>query len=117
VLCWVAGFDIIYACQDIEHDRRERLHSLPARLGAARALTIARVLHALMVVGLVAAGLSAAWGPLSWTAVGLVTALLAGEHGLVSSGNLGRVQAAFFTVNGVVSLLFAALVGTDLLWR
>jgi 4-hydroxybenzoate polyprenyltransferase len=117
VILWVAGFDVIYACQDVEHDRAERLHSLPARLGVRRALLAARVLHALMLLALAATALSAGLGPLSWLAITLVAALLIGEHALVRGGNLARVNAAFFTLNGVVSLVFAGLVGTDLLWR
>ena len=117
VLLWVAGFDVIYACQDVEHDRAERLHSLPARLGVTRALAVARLLHALMLAALAATALSAGLGPLSWVAIALVAALLVGEHALVRGGNLARVNAAFFTLNGVVSLVFAGLVGADLLWR
>jgi 4-hydroxybenzoate polyprenyltransferase len=117
VLCWVAGFDVIYACQDIEHDRREGLHSIPARLGARRALWIARGLHALMLVALAITATIAGWGPLSWTAIGLVGLVLVREHGLVSAENLSRVNAAFFTANGIAGLIFATLVGTDLLSR
>jgi len=117
VLCWVSGFDVIYACQDVEHDRREGLHSLPARLGVARALLFARVLHAGMVAALCALAALAGLGTVSWGAIALVAALLVFEHRLVRGGDLSRVDAAFFTLNGVVSLLFAALVGADLLWR
>jgi 4-hydroxybenzoate polyprenyltransferase len=117
VLCWVAGFDVIYACQDVEHDRREGLHSLPARWGVLRALLAARALHVLMLVALCALAVRAGLGAPSWIAIGLVAALLAFEHGLVRGGDLSRVNAAFFTLNGVVSLAFGALVGTDLLWR
>ncbi|MHC5209953.1 MAG: UbiA-like polyprenyltransferase [Planctomycetota bacterium] len=116
VLFWVAGFDIIYACQDIEHDRHEGLRSLPASHGAARALWWARGLHALMLVSLALTATTAGLGPLSWLAIGLVAALLAWEHGMVSAHDMRRVDAAFFTANGLVSVLFAALVGTDLLW-
>jgi 4-hydroxybenzoate polyprenyltransferase len=116
VLCWVAGFDVIYACQDIEHDRREGLRSLPARHGASRALWAARGLHLLMLGALALTAKSAGLGPLSWLAIGLVGALLAWEHGMVSAHDMRRVDAAFFTANGLVSVLFAALVGTDLLW-
>ncbi len=117
VLLWVAGFDVIYACQDVDHDRREGLCSLPARLGVPRALVVARALHAGMLVALLLASRAAQLGPLSWAGIGLVTALLLVEHGLVRGGDLSRVNAAFFTVNGAVSLLFGALVATDLLWR
>jgi 4-hydroxybenzoate polyprenyltransferase len=117
VLCWVSGFDVIYACQDVEHDRREGLHSLPARLGVARALLLARALHAGMIAALCVLAVRADLGPASWSAIALVAVLLAVEHGLVRGGDLSRVNAAFFTLNGVVSLVFAALVGADLLWR
>jgi len=115
VLCWVAGFDIIYSCQDIEHDRRERLHSLPARLGAERALWVARGLHLVMLVALALTVSGAGLGLLSWVAVCVVGVLLAIEHRIVSPTDLSRVNAAFFTVNGVVSVFFGALVVTDLL--
>jgi 4-hydroxybenzoate polyprenyltransferase len=117
VLLWVAGFDVIYACQDVEHDRREGLCSLPARLGIRRALVGARVLHAGMLAALLAAALTAHLGPISWVAIGLVGVLLVVEHGLVRGGDLGRINAAFFTLNGAVSLLFGLAVATDLLWR
>jgi 4-hydroxybenzoate polyprenyltransferase len=116
VLLWVAGFDVIYACQDVEHDRREGLRSLPARLGVPRALLVARALHAGMVVALLLASRAAQLGPLSWLGIALVVALLVVEHALVRGGDLSRVNAAFFTVNGAVSLVFGALVATDMLW-
>ncbi|HEX5008996.1 MAG TPA: UbiA-like polyprenyltransferase [Planctomycetota bacterium] len=117
VLLWVAGFDVIYACQDVEHDRREGLCSLPARMGIGPALGMARLLHAGMLAALLVAARLAGLGPLSWAAIGLVAALLVVEHGLVRGGNLARVNAAFFTLNGAVSLLFGLLVAADLLWR
>lgn len=117
VMFWVGGFDIIYACQDIEHDRRERLRSLPARLGAARALWVARGMHVLMVAALAQTVIVAGLGALSWTAVGFVAVLLAIEHRIVSPTDFSRVTAAFFTLNGVVSVFFGALVVTDILSR
>lgn len=117
VLCWVAGFDILYACQDVEHDRRTGLHSIPARLGVPRALLVARTLHAGMAAALAATALSAHLGTLGWIAVGVVAALLLLEHRLVGAGDLSRIDAAFFTANGLVSVVFALLVGADLLWR
>ena len=117
VLLWVSGFDVIYACQDIEHDRRTGLCSLPARLGLRRALLAARLLHASMLVTLVLAARAGGLGALSWLAIGLVATLLVIEHALVRGGDLRHVNAAFFTVNGAVSLLFGALVSADLLWR
>jgi 4-hydroxybenzoate polyprenyltransferase len=116
VLLWVAGFDVIYACQDVEHDRRTGLRSLPARLGVRRSLLVARLLHAGMLAALVLAARGAQLGALSALAIGLVATLLVVEHALVRDGDLRRVNAAFFTVNGAVSLLFGALVSADLLW-
>ena len=116
VLCWVAGFDILYACQDVDHDRRSGLHSIPARLGVARALAVARWLHAGMVLALAATAATAALGPLGWAAVAFVAALLVVEHRLVDAADLSRLDAAFFTTNGLVSVGFALLVGADLLW-
>jgi len=116
VLLWVAGFDVIYACQDVEHDRREGLRSLPARLGVRPALRVAAALHAGMLAALAATARAAGFGPLGWAAIGLVGMLLAAEHALVRGGNLARVNSAFFTLNGVVSLVFGGLVAADLLW-
>jgi 4-hydroxybenzoate polyprenyltransferase len=110
VLTWVAGFDLIYACQDREFDVRERLHSVPARFGVARALLAARALH-VATVALLAATWSRA--ELSWiylAAIAGAAALLAWEHGLVSPGDLSRVDMAFFTLNGWVGVgLFVGL--------
>lgn len=117
VLLWVAGFDVIYACQDREHDLQEGLHSIPARWGIARALLLSRFLHGAMLVTLSLSAVTGYFGPLTWTAIGLVACLLIMEHRLVSGSGLERVNLAFFTMNGVVSLLYASLVGLDLLWR
>jgi 4-hydroxybenzoate polyprenyltransferase len=117
VLLWVTGFDIIYSCQDVEHDRRERLHSIPARLGVRRALIVARLAHVGMIIALCMAVAGQGWGALSWAAVGLVTILLALEHSLVSPTDLSRVDASFFTLNGIVSVAFAALVIADISLR
>jgi 4-hydroxybenzoate polyprenyltransferase len=105
VLTWVAGFDLIYACQDVEFDRSERLHSIPARLGVGRALALSSVLHVGTVVCLVAVGLAAGLSVFWWGAVAVAAGLLAWEHSLVSKDDLSRVDAAFFTVNGWVSVL------------
>jgi 4-hydroxybenzoate polyprenyltransferase len=110
VATWVAGFDLIYACQDRDFDAREGLHSVPARFGIAAALTAARWLHVATVALLV--GLWAR-AELSWiylTAVGAAAALLAWEHRLVAPADLSRVDLAFFTLNGWVGVgLFAGL--------
>jgi 4-hydroxybenzoate polyprenyltransferase len=118
VACWSAGFDIIYACQDVEFDRATGLHSIPARLGVARALGVSRWLHGVAVAGWVALGLgySAMHHPIGggyWVGVVLIAAMLAYEQSLVRPNDLSKVNAAFFTLNGVVSLLFFACVLVD----
>ena len=115
VLLWVGGFDVLYACQDVEHDRREGLHSLPAAWGVPRALAVARLAHAGMLAALATALAGAGLGALSWVALALVGALLLVEHGLVAGGRLERIPMAFFTLNGVVGLVFGALVCWDLM--
>jgi 4-hydroxybenzoate polyprenyltransferase len=109
VTCWTAGFDIIYACQDYDFDRTQALHSIPKRLGIAGALMLARVLHILMLVALSALQLSFALPVIGWLAVAMVALLLLWEHRLVRAGDLSRINAAFFTANGWISLLYFAL--------
>lgn len=108
VLLWVAGFDVIYACQDAEVDRQLGLCSLPARLGVQRALGVAALLHVLCVVAFAAVGPLAGLGWIYLGAVGLAAALLVVEHRIVSPADLSRVNAAFFTVNGFVALILGA---------
>ena len=115
VLCWTAGFDIIYACQDYDFDRHNGLHSIPVRLGIARALHVSRFLHLLML-----ACLAWLWNAfaLHWLAAGgilITAALLFYEHSLVKPHDLSRVNAAFFAVNGWVSLIFGACWILDIL--
>ncbi|MBM3991340.1 MAG: 4-hydroxybenzoate octaprenyltransferase [Planctomycetes bacterium] len=110
VLCWVAGFDLIYACQDREFDVAQRLHSIPARFGAARALALARVLHVVTVMALLVVWQRAGLGWIYLAAIALSALLLAWEHRLVSPDDLSRVDMAFFTLNGWVGVgLFAGL--------
>jgi 4-hydroxybenzoate polyprenyltransferase len=104
VLLWVAGFDTIYACQDVEFDRQEGLHSLPARLGIGRALVLARLLHVGAVALLASLYALTSLHPLYLGGVCGVGMLLAYEHSLVHADDLSRVDAAFFTVNGWVSV-------------
>jgi 4-hydroxybenzoate polyprenyltransferase len=111
--CWVAGFDIIYACQDVEVDRRDGLHSLPADLGVAPALMAARALHALMLAALVVAGWSLERGVWYYVGLAVTGLLLAYEHRLVSPRDLSRVNAAFFTTNGIISLLLLGATVAD----
>src|SRR5215472_12689041 len=106
VTCWTAGFDIIYACQDYAFDSAEGLHSIPRALGIARALRVAQTLHVGMVASLGALVYSLHLGALALTGVAAVTALLIYEHRLVKPDDFSRVNAAFFAMNGYVSVLF-----------
>ena len=115
VTLWIAGFDIIYACQDIECDRAEGLHSLPSRLGAGPALWIARGCHLLTVVSLVALAAVAGLGWLYLFGVATVAVLLVVEDRMVRPHDLSRVNLAFFTINGVVSLVLGGLAIADIL--
>ena len=114
VALWVSGFDIIYACQDLEFDRQADLFSLPRRLGIRRALQVAGLLHFLMLglLAALAAVLNLGWVSLLGLAV--VAALLAYEHHLVKPHDLSRINAAFFTVNGYISVLFFLFWALDL---
>jgi 4-hydroxybenzoate polyprenyltransferase len=110
VLCWTAGFDIIYACQDYEHDVAAGLFSVPAKLGIAGALWVSRLTHAVSLAMLIALGVHAPQlATLYWIGVAISGALLVVEHSLVSPTDLSKVGIAFFTVNGVISLLLGAL--------
>jgi 4-hydroxybenzoate polyprenyltransferase len=106
VTLWVAGFDILYACQDIEFDKVAGLHSIPRRFGIRRALAIARLLHILMSGLLMWLAESFHLGWLAWVGIGIVVVLLAYEHSLVKASDLSKIDAAFFTVNGYISLIF-----------
>jgi len=106
VLAWVAGFDILYACQDVDFDRRAGLHSIPARLGVGGALKVSRALHVTAVGVLAALFAVVPLHAVYLAGVALVALLLAYEHSLVREGDLSRVDAAFFTVNGWTSLLY-----------
>jgi 4-hydroxybenzoate polyprenyltransferase len=114
VALWIAGFDIIYSCQDIEVDRRDGLHSLPSRLGP-RALWIARACHVLTVLLLLALAPAAGLGWLYLTGVCIVAVLLAVENALVRADDFSRINLAFFTINGVISLVLAGLTIADVL--
>jgi 4-hydroxybenzoate polyprenyltransferase len=115
VMFWTAGFDVIYACQDFEFDTAEGLFSIPRRVGIARALLIARLLHLAMIASLIALVIVFHLGALSVAGIFAVLILLVYEHGLVKPHDLSRVNAAFFTVNGYVSLLFFAFWAADIL--
>jgi 4-hydroxybenzoate polyprenyltransferase len=117
VTLWAGGFDVLYACQDYEHDRAAGLHSLPQAVGIATAFRAARAMH-------VAALLALAWfawlftfGLAGWLGIAAVGLLLAYEHALVSPRDLRRLNAAFFTMNGVIAMVFLAFVSADLWLR
>jgi 4-hydroxybenzoate polyprenyltransferase len=117
VTFWVAGFDVLYACQDLDFDRQAGLHSIPRHFGIPAALWIARIFHLLMVGLLVALLFAFALGKLAASGVLLVILLLVYEHSLVKTDDLSKLNAAFFTMNGVVSVLFFLFVAGDLLLR
>ncbi len=113
VAAWVAGFDLLYALLDVDVDRAQGLHSLPARFGIRAAFLGARAGHAATVALLVAAGLLMDVGALYWAGVAAVACLLGYEHSLVSPVDLRRLNTAFFTMNGAISLVFLAFVLAD----
>ncbi len=106
VTLWVGGFDVLYACQDLEYDQSVRLFSVPKKFGVARALLISRGMHVLMIALLAWLALSFQLPWPAWAGIAVVAALLAYEQSLVSPSDLSRLNAAFFTVNGYISLLF-----------
>src|SRR6202047_2740987 len=118
VTLWVGGFDVLYACQDVDYDQRAGLFSVPKRFGIARALLIARAMHVGVVALLawLAASLALPWP--AWVGVAVVAALLAYEHSLVKADDLSKLDAAFFAVNGYISLLFLLFWGAaTAVWR
>lgn len=115
VTLWIGGFDIIYACQDIAFDRQARLHSLPSRLGPAAALWIARTAHLGTILLLAALLPLADLGYIYGVGVALAAVLLLVENALVHANDFSRVNVAFFNINGLMSLLLAALTITDIL--
>jgi 4-hydroxybenzoate polyprenyltransferase len=117
VTFWVAGFDILYACQDFDFDRQANLHSIPRHLGIRHALSIARAFHLIMFLLLIALLPAFALGKLATAGVAAVLFLLLYEHSLVQPDNLSRLNAAFFTMNGVISVVFALFLAADLLFR
>lgn len=104
VTAWVGGFDIFYALQDEEFDRREGLHSAVVRFGATRAILLAKTLHGVAILALLAFGYAAGFHVPFYVGVGIGTVLIAWEHQLVKPGDLSRLNAAFFTMNGVISI-------------
>jgi 4-hydroxybenzoate polyprenyltransferase len=117
VLFWVAGFDVFYACQDAAHDSRAGLNSIPAALGIPRAFVLARLMHLVMLGLLVWFVHLFSLGLIAIAGIVLVAALLLYEHSIVSPSDLSRINAAFFTLNGVISIVFFAAVAADVLAR
>ena len=117
VTLWAGGFDVLYACQDYEHDRAAGLYSLPKAVGIARAFWAARLMHLAMLGLLIWFGLLFHFAALGWVGIGAVAALLAYEHSIVSPRDLRRLNAAFFTMNGVIATVFLAFVAADLWLR
>lgn len=115
VTFWVAGFDVLYACQDYDFDREADLHSVPRYFGIHWALIVARVFHILMLGLLVTLVIAFGLGKLAIAGVVVVGLLLSYEHSLVSPDDLSKLNAAFFTMNGVISVVFFAFVAADLL--
>lgn len=118
VTLWVGGFDVLYACQDVDYDQRAGLFSVPKRFGIARALLIARAMHVAVVglLALLAASFALPWP--AWLGIAVVAALLTYEHSLVKADDLSKLDAAFFAVNGYISLLFLLFWGAaTAVWR
>lgn len=117
VLLWVAGFDVLYACQDYEHDRKVGLNSVPQAFGLVGAFWVARGMHAGMMVLLFWLASLFALGPIAYAGIVVVAALLLYEHSIVSPNDLRRMNAAFFTLNGVISIAFFCFFAADVLLR
>jgi 4-hydroxybenzoate polyprenyltransferase len=117
VTFWVGGFDVLYSCQDCDFDRETGLHSIPRYAGVSAALWIARLFHLLMLLLLIAMVVAFGLGRVAMAGVLAVGALLAYEHSLVSPRDLSKLNAAFFTMNGVISVVFFFFVAGDLLLR
>ncbi len=117
VMLWVGGFDVLYACQDFEHDRTAGLHSLPEAIGVPAAFWGARIMHLAMLGLLSWFGLLFDFGTAGWLGVAAVGLLLGYEHSIVSPRDLRRLNAAFFTMNGVIAMVFLAFVAADLWLR
>lgn len=114
VICWVSGFDIIYALQDEEFDRANDLYSMPVFLGKAKALRLSEFLHLLSTVSVIYAGYIGNFGVLYWIGVAVFIGMLIYQHSIVKPNDLRRVNIAFMTANGIASVVFAIFVITDL---
>jgi 4-hydroxybenzoate polyprenyltransferase len=117
VTFWVAGFDVLYACQDIEFDRAAKLYSIPCLVGVRKALIIARLLHLTMFLFLLLLVLVFGLGKIALLGIVIVALLLGYEHSLVRSDDLSKLNAAFFTMNGVIAVVFFVFVAADKFMR
>ena len=117
VLFWVSGFDIIYALQDVDFDRANKLHSIPARLGKRNALRVSKILHFFSAIMVIIAGFSSGFGILYWIGVAIFCGMLIYQHSIVKHDDLRRVNIAFMTANGIASVVFAVFVIADLFIR
>ena len=117
VMFWVAGFDVIYALQDMDFDRRNRLFSLPARLGPGPALTLSTLFHAATIVLLLATAFWTRSGTVAYVGIALVAGILFWEHKIIKPNDLSRVNVAFFSLNGYISILLLVTFATDILIR
>jgi 4-hydroxybenzoate polyprenyltransferase len=117
VMLWVGGFDVLYACQDFEHDRQVGLHSIPQSLGVPAAFWAARLMHLTMLVLLIWFGSLFSFGIAGWLGVVAAGLLLAYEHSIVSPSDMRRLNAAFFTMNGVIAMVFLVFVAADVWLR
>ena len=117
VTLWAGGFDVLYSCQDYDHDRKAGLNSLPQSVGIPMAFFAARIMHLAMLGLLVWFGMLFKFGIIGWVGIAAVALLLAYEHSLVSPRDLRRLNAAFFTMNGVIATVFLAFVAADLWLR
>lgn len=117
VTLWIGGFDIIYACLDLDVDRRQGIHSLPVSLGVGPALWVTRAFHLLAVTLMLELGVTLTLGMIYFIGVAVVAALLAYENAIVSAKDLSRVNTAFMTMNGIISVVFLAFVTADILAR
>lgn len=114
VICWVSGFDIIYALQDEEFDKSQQLYSIPAWLGKAKALRVSELLHLLSAAAVVFAGYHGHFGWLYWIGVAVFIGMLVYQHSIVKPNDLRKVNIAFMTANGIASVVFAIFVIADL---
>ena len=117
VTLWVGGFDVLYACQDVDFDLERGLHSIPQALGLAKAMQVARLLHLAALLSLLALAVVFHLGPLAFTGVAAVALLLGYEHSLVHPRDLSKLDAAFFTMNGVIAVVFFLFIAADILLR